>query len=53
LQLNLKQNKEGANYRISLPSGQVIECHVLYKHVPIVIAGHVFPGDLIQVDMSV
>jgi len=52
LQLNLKQNKEWVNYRISLPNGQVIECHVLYKHVPIVITEHKFPRDLIQFDMS-
>jgi len=52
LPLNLKQNKECANYGISLPNGQVIECLVLYKHVPIVIAGHEFSGDLIQFDMS-
>jgi len=52
LQLNLKQNKEWENYRISFPNGQVIECPVLYKHVPIVIAKHEFPRDLIQLDMS-
>ena len=46
LQLNLKQNKEWANSRISLPNGQAIECLILYKHVPIVIAEHEFPVDL-------
>ena len=40
------------NYRISLPNGQVIECPILYKHAPIVIAEHEFFGDLIQFHMS-
>jgi len=52
LQLNLKQNKKRANYRNSLPKGQTIECLVLYKHVPIVIAEHEFPVDLLQFNMS-
>lgn len=30
----------------------MIECPVLYKHIPIVIAEHEFPGDLVQFDMS-
>ena len=30
----------------------MIECPVLYKHLPIVIAEHVLPGDLIQLAMS-
>jgi len=52
LQLNLTKNKEWANYRISLPNRQVIECPVLYKHVLIVIVEHEFLEDLIQFDMS-
>jgi len=51
LQLNLKQNTKWANYKISLSNRQVIECLVLYKLVPIVIAEHEVPGDLIQFDM--
>ena len=42
----------GGNYGASLPNKQVIECPVLYKHVPIVIVEHEFPGDFIQFDMS-
>ena len=51
LQLNLKQNKEWQKYRISLSNGQVIEYPILYKHVPLVIAEHGLPRDLIQFDM--
>jgi len=43
--LNLKQNKEWANYRIGQPNRQAIECFVLYKHIPIEIVEHEFPGD--------
>jgi len=48
LQLNLGKDKEWANYKISLPNGYVIECPILYKQVPIVIAKHELPENLIQ-----
>jgi len=51
-QLNLEKDKEWANYRISLPNGQEIECSILYKQVPIVIAECEFPRNLIQFDIS-
>jgi len=51
LQLNLKKDKVWANYKISLPNRQVVECHILYKHVPIVINEHEFLGNLIQFNM--
>jgi len=50
--LNLKKDKEWANYKMSLRNGQVIDCLVLYKHVPIVIAELEVPRELIQSDMS-
>jgi len=50
--LNLKRNKKWTNYRISLPNRQAKECLVLYRHVPIIIAKHEFPGDLILFNIS-
>ena len=53
--LSLPRNEVGklgwANYRIRLPNGRTLECLVLYKHVPIVIAEHEFLGHLIEFDM--
>ena len=50
--MNLKRNKKWTNYRISLPNRQAKECLVLYRHVPIIIAKHEFPGDLILFNIS-
>ena len=51
LQLNLKKDEKWANYRISLPNGQTIECLVCHRQLSIMIAEHEFPMNLIQFDM--
>jgi len=50
--LNLKNKKEETNYRIKLPNDSTVECHIPYKLIAVTIGGAIFPGDLIQFDLS-
>jgi len=52
LQLNLQDGKVKANYRNKLPNDSIVECPILYKHMPITLGETIFPGDLIQFDLS-
>jgi len=40
------------NYRIKVPNNSIFECPIFYKHVPVSIGKTIFPGDLIQFDLS-
>ena len=52
MQLNLENMKLETNYRIKLSDDSIVECPISYKHVSITIDGVIFPGDLIQFDLS-
>ena len=52
LQLNLHHAKIEANYRIKLSNDYIVDCPILYKYVPISLGESIFPGDLIQIDLS-
>ena len=36
---------------MSLPAGQVVECHVMFENCPLSIDQEVFEADLIQLDL--
>ena len=50
--INLEHVKVETNYRIKLPKDSKVDYPILYKHVPISIGEYIFPGDLIQFDLS-
>jgi len=52
LQLDLEHARIEANYRIKLSYDCIVDCPVLYKHVPISLGESIFPEDLIQFDLS-
>jgi len=52
LQLDLEHAKIEANYRIKLSNDYIVDCPILYKYVPISLGESIFPGDLIQIDLS-
>ena len=51
LLLNLEDNKEEVDYKISLPYGHVTKCSTLYRDVPIMTGKKRFPGDVIEFDV--
>jgi len=52
LQLDLEYATIEANYRIKLPNGSIVDCPILYKHVPIFLGEFLFARDLIQFNLS-
>jgi len=50
-QLDLEYAKIEANYKVKLPNDSIVDCLILYKHVPISLGKSTFPGDLIQFDL--
>jgi len=44
--------KVEVNYRITLPTGFIVECAIFYKQVLISIARSIFPRDLIKFNLS-
>ena len=47
LGLDLKHVKEETDYRINLLNDRIVDCYILYKHVPIRIGEFIFPMNLI------
>lgn len=45
-------NVESISLSFALPSGGELHCSKLYRSVPLVIAGVVFPSDLIESEMN-
>ena len=52
LQLDLQHTKIEATCRIKLPNDSIVDCLILYKYVLIFLGEFIFPGDLIQCDLS-
>ena len=51
LQLDLEHVKVETNCRIKLPNDFIVDCFILYKHVPISIGESIFFEDLIEFDL--
>jgi len=48
----LENIKVETNYKIKLSNDSIIQCRIFYRDVPISIGGTIFPGDLIEFNLS-
>ena len=50
-QIGHQLHKNPTNLLVSLPAGQLVECHVMFENCPLSIDQEVFEADMIQLDL--